>query len=140
MTTDQFPARVRFRPECVADGERLFEILQGSPIGFTLLNPEPEAGVPMAMHHVGGMHWEATVPSREEMVGLVSAMLRVEDGHRLLQTLDAAKDFTGEAFDGNEERAARILPLLGSEDDAPARAYMEVAGVDTEALSGPAPG
>lgn len=124
--TSVFPIKIRFRPECQADAEKLFEIRGGSD-RFVSITPEPPAENAMArtMFFTGEREWEIEIVSDGDMTDLIASMLEVPDGHRMLQTVDVAEHFTGEAFDGAEERSQRIVALMPNATAGLIEAYQD---------------
>lgn len=131
----EFPCRLRIRPECEADIKSLEDLIT-DPLGpdrLVLVNPAPADASESAklMHQLGGMVWEFEARSADEAAHLISCMARVPDGHRMLQTIDLADAFTGDAFDGEAERAQRITALIGADHDDALEAYrMFMPGVE----------
>jgi hypothetical protein len=131
-----YPARVRFRPECLHDYNVLEGLLHPTVRErVTLTNPEPAPDSSDSFHKLGEMVWEVELASAEDLLILMDAMLRVPDGHRMLQTIDQADSFTGEGYEGREDRSARILELLGDHADRLAHPYMRRLGLSVPAPS-----
>jgi len=133
MTETAFPLKLRTRPECKADGEAL----EGELIAalgsdrLTLLNPKASHGEDV-LHAVGGMVWEFEATSPRDVALLIQAMASVPDGHRMVQTLDEAENFTGDAFEDEAERAKRILALLGDGEENALQTYLIYCSPDEE--------
>lgn len=133
MTEIVFPMKLRTRPECQADGEAL----EGELIAalgsdrLTLLNPKASEGEDV-LHALGGMVWEFEATGPKDVAALIEAMNVVPDGHRMVQTLDEAASFTGDAFEGEPERAKRILALLGDGEETARQTYLIYCSPDEE--------
>ncbi|MBW3243357.1 hypothetical protein KUV57_11845 [Epibacterium sp. DP7N7-1] len=125
MTKTTFPLKLRTRPECQADGEALEgELIAAMEFArLTLLNPKAPEGQDI-LHSVGGMIWEFEATSPREVAVLIQAMDSVPDGHRMVQTLDEVNSFSGDAFQGEAERAKRILSFLGDSEERARQIYL----------------
>ena len=102
-----YPARLRFRAECEYDVDVLKEALARKGIESRLSEiPKQKAQGPV---------WEFEAANNQDAIQLLRALMGVEDGHRMLQTLDVADHYDGEAFSDNEARTTRVAALLAPE-------------------------
>ena len=120
---------MRFRPEFLNDIEGLEDALEDLDADLAVVCANADESEANPFFGIGNAYFDVMVREAGQLSTLLQAMLNVEDGHRMLQTLDLASNFTGDEVSDMLGRTMRVLLV---EDEIPtplAMAYVEVAGV-----------
>jgi len=129
----------RFRPECLHDVEVLIDE-PGSKVSndeIVSINLE-ESKENLINYAVGGAIFSFEAKTPADLARILGEMMLIEDGHRMWQTLDTEAAFTGDAFEGDAARGARILEALGDADPKVAAEYRELMDLPAPEESSPA--
>lgn len=77
-------------------------------------------------------NWRISLYTKQEVAMLLKAMVLVDDGHRMLQTIDLEENYTGHSHYFQEERSKRILDLLPENKTDLRIAYLQELGLTKE--------
>lgn len=76
-----------------------------------------------------------TVSSENELAELIEGMIRVPDGHRMLQTIDTASTYTGNfPASDDEARVARVSDLLADHHAFAKKTLLDMACLESPSL------